>query len=110
MSTAVPDVITRYFKADARRDINAIIALFTEDAVVIDEGQTRRGTAEIQDWQEGPASQYQYTTEVLATKATGEDRFLVTGRLEGNFPGGTADLKWRFTVAGDRICYLEIAP
>lgn len=43
MTTAVPEVVTRYFEADARRDIDALVALFTDDAVVIDEGKTRRG-------------------------------------------------------------------
>jgi hypothetical protein len=33
----------------------------------------------------------------------------VIGRLTGNFPGGTVDLKHRFTLAGDRISRLEIA-
>jgi uncharacterized protein (TIGR02246 family) len=110
MSTAVPDVITRYFETDARRDIDAIVALFTEDAVVVDEGRTWRGSSEIRAWREGPASQYQYTTEVFDTEATGEGQCLVTGRLEGNFPGETADLRWRFVVAGGRIRLLEIAP
>jgi len=40
---------------------------------------------------------------------TGEDEYLVTGSLEGNFPGGTAKLNWRFTLAGDRIRHLHIA-
>jgi hypothetical protein len=35
---------------------------------------------------------------------------VVTGRLTGNFPGGTAELKWDFTVAGGRIGRLIIAP
>ncbi len=34
----------------------------------------------------------------------------MTGRLQGNFPGGTAALKWRFNLAGDRIRNLHIAP
>ncbi len=110
MSTLVADVITSYFESDARRDIDAIVALFTSDTVVVDEGQTWRGTAEIQDWQEGTASKYQYTSEVLGAERTGEDSYLVTGRLTGNFPGGTADLKWHFTVDGDLITRLEIAP
>jgi hypothetical protein len=38
------------------------------------------------------------------------DRFVVTGRLTGNFPGGIAELNWDFTVAGDRISQLVIAP
>jgi ketosteroid isomerase-like protein len=105
-----PDVISRYFEADARRDIDAIVALFTEDAVVVDEGKTWRGIGKIRAWREGPASLYQYTTEVFDTNAAGEDEYLVTGRLEGNFPGGTAELKWRFTLAGDRISHLHIAP
>lgn len=110
MPIPVADVITRYFEADARRDIDAIVALFTDEAVVVDEGQTYHGTAEIRGWQEGAASKYQYTTEVIGTERTGEDSSLVTGRLTGNFPGGTAELKWRFTVHGDLISRLEIAP
>ena len=110
MSTVIPDVVNRYFQADARRDIDAIVALFAEDAVVVDEGKTRHGTVQIRAWQDGPASRYQYTTEVRGTEATGQDTLLVTGRLQGNFPGGTADLKWRFSVLGDRIARLENAP
>lgn len=110
MSTLVSDVVTHYFEADARRDADAIVALFTDDAVVLDEGQTYRGTTEIRGWREDSASEYQYTTEVIATKRTGEDSFLVTARLDGNFPGGTAHLKFRFTITGDRIDRLEIAP
>ena len=41
---------------------------------------------------------------------TGEDRYRAIGRLEGNFPGGTAQLHWDFTLAGDLIRRLEIAP
>jgi ketosteroid isomerase-like protein len=110
MPGPVPDVITRYFEADARRDIDAVVALFSDDAVVVDEGETWRGISEIRAWRQGPASRYQYTTEVFDTERTGEDEYLVTGRLEGNFPGGTAELAWGFTLAGDRIRHLHIAP
>jgi ketosteroid isomerase-like protein len=37
-------------EADARRDIDAIVALFSEEAVVVDEGQTYSGLAEIRGW------------------------------------------------------------
>jgi ketosteroid isomerase-like protein len=100
-------VITRYFEADVRRDIDAIVALFTDEAVVVDEGQTYHGSAQIRGWQEGAASRYRYTTEVFDTQRTGEESYLVTGRLTGNFPGGTAELKWRFTVHGDLISHSE---
>ena len=106
----VPDVIRRYYLLDAEREIDSIIALFTDDATVIDEGETRQGTMEIRAWQTGPASRYTYTTDVLATDALTAHRFVVMGRLTGNFPGGTAELKWDFTLAGDRISQLVIAP
>ena len=65
---------------------------------------------EIRAWQTGPASRYRYTTEVLGTVAVEPDRYVVTGRLTGNFPGGIAELKWDFALAGGRIRRLVIAP
>jgi len=106
----VPDVIRRYFVLDVDREIDSIVALFSDDATVVDEGETRHGTTAIRAWQTGPASQYTYTTDVLGTDALSAERFVVTGRLTGNFPGGIAELNWDFTVAGDRISQLVIAP
>lgn len=110
MSAGLPPVVSRYFELDAKRDIDSIVALFTGDGVVLDEGKTWEGTAAIRDWQAGPASKYIYTTEVLGSEAVASDRFVVAGRLTGNFPGGTADLQWDFKTAGDRIARLAIAP
>jgi hypothetical protein len=106
----VPDAIQRYFALDADREIDSIVALFTDAATVVDEGETREGTTAIRAWQTGPASQYTYTTDVLGTDVLSADRVVVTGRLTGNFPGGTAELKWDFTLVGDRISRLVIAP
>ena len=110
MSTKLPDVVTRYFQRDAERDIDSIVSLFADDATVVDEGETRHGPTEIRAWQTGAASKYTYTTEITSTQALGPDRYLVTGRLTGNFPGGVADLKWDFTIAGHHITQLVIAP
>jgi hypothetical protein len=107
---AVPDVIRRYFEFDADRDIDSIVDLFTDDAKVVDEGEPRHGRSEIRGWQTGPASKYAYTTEVLGTETVDAKRYAVAGRLTGDFPGGTAELRWRFTVADDRITELVIAP
>jgi ketosteroid isomerase-like protein len=107
---APADVIRRYFDLDSNRDIESIVALFSDEAIVVDEGETRHGTEEIRAWQVGPASKYTYTTEVLGTVALEADRYVVTGRLAGNFPGGSAVLTWDFTVAGGRISRLVIEP
>ena len=58
----------------------------------------------------GPASRFAYTTEILGTESDGPDRHVVTARLTGNFPGSTVVLRHDFTLAGERIARLVIAP
>src|SRR5438132_817167 len=110
MPTSAPDVITRYFAAQSARDFETLLTLFADDAEVIDEGQTRRGANEIRAWRENVASVYEYTTQLVGLKATSEEHYVARVHLEGNFPGGTVDLRYRFTIAGDSISRLEIAP
>jgi hypothetical protein len=110
MSTSVPLIVSQYFDFDAVRDVESIIALFADDATVIDENETRQGNPEIRAWQEGPASKYTYTTEIRVTSRLEPDRYVVDARLTGNFPGGTADLKFDFTIADEHITRLVIAP
>ena len=85
------------------------MTLFSEDAIVIDEGETYRGIGGIRSWREEVTSKYEYTTEVVDAQRTSEDEYVLTGRLAGNFPGGTADLTWRFMLDGDHINRLHIA-
>jgi hypothetical protein len=85
-------LIRHYFALDAERAIDSIVALFTDDAAVIDERETRHGTAQIRAWQTGPASKYTYTTEVLGTDALAANRYVVPGRLTGNFLGRRAEM------------------
>jgi hypothetical protein len=40
----------------------------------------------------------------------GDDRYDVLHHLEGNFPGGTADLRFRFTLRNGKIARLVIEP
>ena len=111
MSASVaPVAVTAYFEADARRDHDAVVALFSDDAEVVDEQQSWRGRDQIRAWRAGPVSKYTYTTEIAAIAPTGPDRYRATGRLEGNFPGATVELNWDFTIARGLITRLEIAP
>ena len=105
-----PDVVSRYFEADACRDTEAILGLFAADAVVLDESRAWRGLAEIRDWRLGPASKYEYTTTITRVDRIDDDHFRASGRIDGNFPGATADLKWDFLLAEGLISRLEIAP
>jgi len=108
VATSVPDVIARYFSAQAARDFDTVLMLFADDAVVIDEGQARRGAREIRAWRENVATAYEYTTELRGVTSSGEGMYVAQVHLEGNFPGGTVDLRYRFTIDGDAIRTLEI--
>ena len=93
VAISAPDVITRYFAAQSARDFDTLLTLFADDATVIDEGQTRRGANEIRAWRENVASVYQYSTELTSLEAVDEGMYIARVHLEGNFPGGTVDLR-----------------
>lgn len=100
--------IVQYFAAQSARDFAALVELFTDDAVVVDEDKTWTGKNEIREWRDKAASVYEYTTEVRSVKPAGKNNFIAEVHLEGNFPGGNVDLEYRFTVEGRRIQRLMI--
>jgi len=110
MSAQLPEIVDRYFEADGRRDHHAVVDLFTPNGVVFDEGKEWRGIDGLRAWREGPASTYEYTASVVDSSAVDHDSYVVNVRLDGNFPGGTVDLRFTFTLAGERITRLRIEP
>lgn len=46
----LPQPVTEFFTALNNTDASKAASLFTADAVVVDDGQTFRGTDEIRDW------------------------------------------------------------
>ena len=91
-------------------DVDGVTALFADDATVVDERETHHGRAAIRAWRVGPASRFAYTTEILGNESDDPDRHVVTARLTGNFPGSTVVLRHDFTLAGECIARLVIAP
>jgi ketosteroid isomerase-like protein len=110
MLDQIPDTISRFFELDPQRDLEEMLALYAEDATVTDEGQTMHGRDAIRAWREGSASTYTYTTELTGAETLAPDRYLVHARLNGDFPGGTVDLRWDFTIEDGLIKNLVIAP
>jgi SnoaL-like domain len=106
--TTTPEAIVRYLKAADDKDARALASCFTTDGTVVDEGRTYRGHDEIVAWRENLASQFEYTTEVLSSDPVGEDGYRVTVRVEGNFPGGVADLGYDFRLRDGLIAALTI--
>lgn len=109
MTITLPKVIADYFAADKKGNAQAISEYFTQDAVVIDEGNTYAGRNAIRQWMANASAQYSYTVEPFAlTEADG--RTVVTSHLVGNFPGSPVDLRYFFALTDDKIAALEIIP
>ncbi|OAN41824.1 nuclear transport factor 2 family protein [Mycolicibacterium iranicum] len=106
---ALPDTIRTFLSALDARENDRALATFTADAVATDEGRDYDGTDAIGAWLANAASEYTYTTEFTGA-TTSHTTVNVTQHLEGNFPGGVADLNYRFTLDGGLISRLVIEP
>jgi ketosteroid isomerase-like protein len=108
-TTTAPDVVSRYLRAADAGDAQGCAACFTPDGTVLDEGVTYRGRAEIAGWREATLGRWTYTSTVTGVDepdAGGECRLTV--RVEGDFPGGVADLRFGFTVRDGLVAALRI--
>jgi hypothetical protein len=114
VTDSLPTIISDYLAAADRDDVEALVACFTEDAVVLDEGEERRGHTGVRQWREKVANVYEYTIELRGAAALGDvdgvDRHDVYTHLEGNFPGGTVDLTYQFGLRDEHIARLAIVP
>lgn len=108
--TTLPGPITQYLTSQIARDVDTAMGWFADDAEVTDEGKTYRGPDEIRAWLGSAASEYTYTTELTGVRKVDDRTYTATHRLEGNFPGGTADLDFTFTLTDERITRLVITP
>ena len=106
----LPRVITDYLAAHQARDLDLALAYYTEDAVAVDEGNTYRGKREIRDWLARAGGEYTYTIELVAAQRVDDEHYVAVHHLEGDFPGGVVDLRFRFTLRDGRIAELVIEP
>lgn len=110
-SASLPPAVARYLAAQHQgADREAVLDAFAPDAHVRDEGVDYSGHQAIRGWLTTAATEYTYTTTFTGQRREAPDRWIVAARLEGDFPGGIADLRFRFTVRDDLIADLLIAP
>lgn len=105
---ALPAALDAYFAAQNAHDSDALAACFTPDALVHDEGEDQRGTAQIRAWAAATSARYQAVAEPLSLVRS-DDVATVRARVSGTFPGSPVELDFRFTLAADgRIASLRI--
>ncbi len=108
MTIQLPEPLAAYFAAD-KLDGDAVTRCFASSAIVKDEGHTYTGVAAIKQWKMETAAKYTYTCEPLSAEQK-DGTTIVTCHLEGNFPGGRADLRFFFRLELGKIANLEIIP
>lgn len=106
----LPATIRDYLAAHAAGDADTALRAFATGAVVVDEGRTYRGREEIRGFLQHAGSEFTYTTELTGAERVDDAHWVAVQHLEGDFPGGVADLRYRFTTADGVIAELVIAP
>ncbi|CDO08160.1 nuclear transport factor 2 family protein [Mycolicibacterium cosmeticum] len=106
---ALPDTVRTFMTALDAREVDRTLATLTHDAVVTDEGHDYTGHDQIGRWVATAAAEYTYTTEITGASTT-DTGVVVTQHLEGDFPGGVADLNYRFALDGALISRVVIEP
>ena len=107
MNTKLPQPIANYFQAANAHNTDAVVAAFADDAVVVDESRERRGSTAIKEWSEEVNEKYKPHAEVTDVAEVG-DKTVVTANVSGTFPGSPVQLRYSFTLKGEKIAALLI--
>jgi ketosteroid isomerase-like protein len=108
-SDALPTTVRDFLAAHIVHDADTASSFLAEDAVVVDQAETFRGRAQVHAFLRDAGSEFEYTTQQVGAQRVDDDHWVVTLRLEGTFPGGVAELDYRFTVREGLITELVIA-
>ena len=107
MGIKLPSPLEAYFASENAHSTSAIEEYFATSATVRDEGKTLKGIAAIKAWRVESGEKYHHSVEPLAMFQR-DGKFVVTGRVTGNFPGSPITLNHIFEIEGGKIASLEI--
>ncbi|MBB2923285.1 nuclear transport factor 2 family protein [Cellulomonas cellasea] len=108
--TELPATIRAYLAAREAHDTEGALRALAPTAVVVDAGTAYRGTDEVRRFLTHAGSGFRWTSELVGAQREDDARWVVTHRLEGDFPGGVVELRSRFALDGGLVTELVIAP
>jgi ketosteroid isomerase-like protein len=108
-SDSLPATVRGFVAAHIVRDADTSSSFLAEDVVVVDQGETFRGREQVHAFLRDAGSEFEYTTEQVGARRVDDTHWVVVLRLEGTFPGGVAELDYRFTLRDDLVAELVIA-
>lgn len=100
-------VITNYFDAKNRRDVEAMLQAFAPSATVRDETIEYAGSSRIRHWLEHITKTHHLAFEVVETTPTDRGAVAIV-RASGDIPGSPFIVRYAFTLSGNAIGRLEI--
>ena len=103
----LPKVLADLIKAQNEFDAAAYAKLFSETAVVFDEGKTHQGRIEIKQWIDRSNKNYQSVMKPLEYTENGTASVL-TAACSGTFPGSPITLKFHFDIVDGQIQHLKV--
>jgi hypothetical protein len=108
MVPSLPQPIADYVEANARLDVDGMLKPFAHDAVVLDNGKSYKGHAELRTLLEETVA----GTKAVFTPDTAHEengQFVVEGPAHGDFKGSPIRFTHRFTLEGNIIKAVEIS-
>lgn len=102
----LPLPIANLITAQNNYDSTAYAAVFSENATVLDEGQTYKGRKEIQNWIEQANKTFKTVMKPIEYSANQQ---ILKAEISGNFPGSPLVLNYFFELKDGEIHSLKIA-
>jgi hypothetical protein len=106
--TRLPGIVHGFLTAHAVRDVDRALKAFHPSAEVTDESRTYRGADAVRTFLQTGGAEFTYTTVLLSAQRVDDAVWIAHNRIEGDFPGGVADLAYRFELADGLISRLDI--
>lgn len=107
MTPTLPKPIANFVAANARLDVDGMLAPFAADATLLDNGKPFRGAAELRRLFENEVIPVKAIFTPDAVRHEGAT-VVVEGPAHGNFKGSPLRFTYRFTLDGDAITLLNI--
>ncbi|WP_145724939.1 nuclear transport factor 2 family protein [Nocardioides sp. J9] len=104
----VPPPIAAYLRAHIDHRYDDAVTHLAAGVTVVDDGRTVRGRDAALEHFRQASTEFEYETDLL-TVTDDNEVWTVATHIEGNFPGGEADLNMAFTLTEDQIIRLEIS-
>lgn len=101
-------VVSSFVDSINRRDVDGVVALFDDQAVVVDDAAQHRGPDQIRRWIEDQLIAAKVTIAVTTFDRSGSGAEM-TASSDGDFPGAPLPFRYHF-VLDDTIQRLEVEP